>query len=172
MPARSERRNIEIKLRVADLEEVRRRALAAGARAEGSSRQIDTYFRVSHGRLKLRQVDDQSGGTLIFYERPDLAGSRTSRYRLLDIDDADSLGELLSSALAVDAIVDKLRELLMLGHTRIHLDRVESLGSFVELETVITDQLLEEAEREHEEVKDILGLDRFEVVPGSYRDLI
>lgn len=172
MPARSERRNIEIKVRVADLDEVRRRALAAGARAEGSTRQIDTYFRVPRGRLKLRQVDDESCGSLIFYERPDLAGSRTSRYHLLNVDDAAALSEMLSSALTIDARVDKRRELLMLGATRIHLDHVASLGSFVELETVITDQPLEEAESEHAEVESLLGLDRFEVVPGSYRDLI
>jgi predicted adenylyl cyclase CyaB len=161
--------NIEIKVRVPDLGEVRHRLHQARMQVQWEQIQIDTYFRVQHGRLKLREDDSTS---LIAYSRPDEDASRISHYRLLPVSDAETLKVMLSEALGVLVTVRKTRSLYLTGHTRIHLDEVDGLGSFVELETVIDDQPLDAAWAEHYRVRDMLALNQHEVVPFSYSDLI
>ncbi len=138
----------------------------------GEHRQGDTYFRVPCGRLKMRRIRDSPRGTLIYYDRPDRAESRYSKYYLAPVDDAEEVETLLDTALGTLVKVDKTRHLFLYGATRIHLDRVENLGCFVELETVMQYQTEEEARAEHELVKQTLGLDEREIVAVSYGDLL
>lgn len=166
------RRNLEIKARVSGLDTPLAAARALGARDEGLRRDVDTYFQVPTGRLKLRETDGQPEATLIFYRRPDLASSRYSDYMLAPVTDSASLKALLGAALGPVAVVAKRRHLLIYGSTRIHLDRVDGLGSFVELETVLRGQSESEARAEHDLVAAALGLDRAEIVPWSYVDLL
>jgi predicted adenylyl cyclase CyaB len=165
-------RNIEIKARVDDLEHVRRLALDLGATERGVSRDTDVYFAVPRGRLKLRVSDRVPGGTLIAYQRPDQAESRLSDYRLISIPDPDQLLAALAETLGVLVTVSKTRQLLHFGATRIHLDEVNVLGTFVELETVLTDPPLSEAQAEHHFLCDRLGLNESSIVPVSYSDLL
>ncbi|MGC4191469.1 MAG: class IV adenylate cyclase [Thermomicrobiales bacterium] len=145
--------------------------------------QVDTYFRVLHGRLKLRTIaharGDESTGPLIRaeligYERTDRDSSRWSSYRVVVIspEEADTLRTVLASTIGVLVTVTKRRDIAIAGQTRIHLDRVEGLGSFIELETVISTQSDVEAATEHRHVADALGLGRWPTVPGSYSDLL
>lgn len=136
----------------------------------GEHRQGDTYFRVPCGRLKMRRIRDSPRGTLIYYDRPDRAESRYSKYYLAPVDDAEEVETLLDTALGTLVKVDKTRHLFLYGATRIHLDRVENLGCFVKLETVMQYQTEEEARAEHELVKQTLGLDEREIVAVSYGD--
>ena len=138
----------------------------------GERRQGDTYFRVPRGRLKLRQTEGSSHGTLIYYDRPDRAESRYSEYHLAPVDEAEEIETLLGTALGTLVKVDKTRHLFLYGATRIHLDRVENLGCFVELETVVQYQTQEEARAEHELIKLELGLDERDPVAVSYGDLL
>jgi predicted adenylyl cyclase CyaB len=138
----------------------------------GERRQGDTYFRVSCGRLKLRRIGGSPHGTLIYYDRSDRAESRYSRYYFALVDDAEEVETLLDAALGTLVKVDKIRHLFLYGATRIHLDRVENLGCFVELETVMQYQTEEEARAEHELVKQTLGLDERETIAVSYGDLL
>jgi predicted adenylyl cyclase CyaB len=138
----------------------------------GEHRQGDTYFRVPRGRLKLRQTEGSSHSTLIYYDRPDRTESRYSEYHLAPVDDAEEVETLLGAALGTLVKVGKTRHLFLYGATRIHLDQVENLGCFVELETVIQYQTEEEARAEHELVKQTLGLDERETVAVSYGDLL
>ena len=69
-------------------------------------------------------------------------------------------------------MVDKQRELYLWRHTRIHLDEVAGLGPFLELETVVTDQTQEAAERECREVQAALRIREEDLVAGSYADLL
>ena len=165
-------RNLETKARVNDLDRVRRLALDIGAWDRGTQRDTDTYFRVSHGRLKLRVSDGVPLGTLISYQRPDLMESRVSDYRLVSIPNPDSLRDALAETLGVLVTVRKSRQLLLYGATRIHLDHVDGLGTFTELETALGDQSHAEAEAEHHFLRERLGLNEAEIVPVSYSDLL
>lgn len=164
--------NIELKVRVPDLAQVRSRAIALGAEHHWTRKQTDTYFRVATGRLKLRETDGDDPATLIAYARPDDPNSRISQYELLPVSDGERLKRMLVSTLGVLVTVRKTRELYLAGDTRIHLDQVDMLGSFVELETVVSEQSMADAMQEHHKVKSALRLDTYEPVAISYSDLI
>ena len=134
-----------------------------------SLHQIDTYFHCTTGRLKLRQMVDHA--ELIGYNRPNSQTSRYCQYQISSISDPDSLKQILTRTLGVKVVVEKQRSLWLFGATRIHLDRVESLGQFIELETVIQSQSIEEAEREHQHVKRCLKIEDRDLVGQSYSDL-
>ncbi|MGA7670721.1 MAG: class IV adenylate cyclase [Nitrolancea sp.] len=165
-------RNIETKARVADLERVRNVALTIGAEDRGVQRDTDSYFRVAHGRLKLRVSEGIPGGTLIAYHRPDQSGSRDSDYCLVAIVDPDALKEALSETLGVLVEVRKRRHLFIYGATRIHLDEVDDLGAFIELETLLGDHARDNAEAEHAFLRVQLGLQIETTIAGSYSDLL
>lgn len=176
-PARS-RRNLELKVRLTPdgMTRVRERALALGVPIE-RQRQVDRYFAVPEGRLKLRAIEYDTGlsrAELIAYRRPDAAGSRWSAYRIAPLDPAaaDGLAATLAHVLPVLVEVRKWREIAIWGSTRIHLDLVEGAGPFAELETVITGQDDAHAEAEHREVIARLGLDAWPVEAASYSDIV
>src|SRR3954471_11496304 len=127
------RRNVELKARDPEPERSLERARALGAEDRGELRQCDTYFAVPRGRLKLRE-QEPGGAELIAYERPDAAAARESRYRIAPVTDATALREALDAALGTTVVVDKRRHLLLWDGVRIHLDHVDGLGDFVELE--------------------------------------
>jgi predicted adenylyl cyclase CyaB len=167
-------RNVEVKIRVDDLEAVRARALALGAADHGVLHQVDTYFGTpsAHGaRLKLRE-HCPGRSELIAYRRPDTAGLRASDFHLVPVDDPTALREALAHALGVASRVAKSRHLLVLGRTRIHLDRVEGLGDFLELEVVLGERDdVALAQQEAEQILAQLGLRDRPRLPGSYADL-
>jgi homotetrameric cytidine deaminase len=164
------RRNVEIKARDADPAATLERALALGATDEGVVRQRDTYFGRARGRLKLR---GQSTGAaqLIAYERPDAGEARTSAYRLVDVRDPLELREALDAALGTLVVVEKRRHLVLYENVRIHLDEVEDLGTFVELEAVAPPT--SDLSRERALVARLTEqLALGEPVAGSYSDLL
>jgi predicted adenylyl cyclase CyaB len=172
------RRNLELKVRLPakGLAAVRARIEALGVAVERLC-QHDRYFTVPEGRLKLRTISydtESSRAELIAYRRPDTDGSRWSSYRIAPLDPAEvaPLAAALEHVMPVLVEVRKRRDVAMLGATRIHLDVVEELGAFVELETVIGEQADNEAEREHREVIERLGLDAWPAEAGSYSDLL
>ena len=134
-------------------------------------KQLDTYFNVPQGRLKLREINTDEA-ELIYYERSDLAESRYSNYQVCAISEPMAFKQIATIALRVKGVVEKRRELWMFGDTRIHLDEVKNLGQFVELETVIRHQTEGEAQAEHQLVKDALGIKDEDLVSVSYSDLI
>ncbi|MDE0041438.1 MAG: class IV adenylate cyclase [Candidatus Poribacteria bacterium] len=164
-------RNLEFKAEAASLELLRTNLRALEAECSGRLHQIDTYFDVPKGRLKLREVEDY-GGTLVYYERPDAAESRYSHYQLCDIANHTTFKQMMSDVLRVKVIVEKNRELWIYGNTRIHLDEVLNLGEFIELETVIRDQSEAEAQTEHNYLKQKLHIAAADLIPVSYSDLL
>jgi len=163
-------RNIEIKCRCADLAAVCRKAEELGARDAGVLIQSDTFFHASLGRLKLRDFGD-GRGELISYRRPDTAEARGCDYLIHRTGDPQTLGAVLADALGVAGTVRKRRHVLLLRNTRIHLDQVEGLGSFVELETVLSTQTDDEAREELEQIAGALGLRAEDRVAQAYVDL-
>jgi len=133
--------------------------------------QDDTFFRVPHGRLKLRQFADGSA-ELIHYQRADTPQAKLSDHRRVPVPDAAALREALERALGTIGRVRKQRWLLLAGQTRIHLDRVEGLGDFVELEVVLRDDQGEaDGVRIADQLMRELGLHGAERIAGAYLDL-
>jgi homotetrameric cytidine deaminase len=167
------RRNVEIKARDADPDTTLERALALGASDEGVLTQRDTYFGRARGRLKLREQSGgrEAGARLIAYVRPDDDAARTSAYRLAEVGDPAAVREALDDALGTLVVVDKRRHLLLYENVRIHIDEVQGLGSFVELEGVAAADSDLSAERELvARLRNELALG--EPVAGSYSDLL
>jgi adenylate cyclase class IV len=164
--------NIEMKARVADLAAVRERARAvATGRCETLS-QIDTFFDAPGGRLKVREFADGSG-ELITYQRSDAAEPKTSSYHRVPCADAAALASALAFVLPPRGRVVKRRDVIMAGRTRIHLDEVVALGSFVELEVVLGEGEPPAAgHREARELMAALGVEPSMLVAGGYIDLL
>ncbi|MBI4871960.1 MAG: class IV adenylate cyclase [Candidatus Riflebacteria bacterium] len=168
------RRNIEIKARLSDPDGARRVVLALGARSDGLLDQTDHYFEVSatgEERLKLRLVSGRPG-ELVRYRRPESAAIRTSDYEIVPVQNQDELARLVGDRPLL-VTVRKLRELLWLDNVRIHLDRVERLGSFIEFEALVDAEHDEAAC--HLEVRELLaalGLHESELLQTSYSDLL
>jgi adenylate cyclase class IV len=165
-------RNIEVKARIASVEAL---LPAARALADGEPvaiAQDDSFFTAVHGRLKLRQFADGSA-ELIHYHRPDSTEARASDYVRVPAPDPAALREALARACGLLGRVRKQRLLLMKGATRIHLDRVEGLGDFMELEVVLQpDQADSEGHAVAESLMHALGLAGAPRLAGSYLDLL
>jgi len=164
--------NIEIKARVASLEELTKRVRQVSDAPSTRLNQDDTFFHCPHGRLKLRDFGD-GRGELIAYERADRAGPKASHYRISETADPTGLRATLSDALGVLGRVRKHRQVIMVGRTRVHLDKVDGLGEFMELEVVLEpDEPAEAGQREAEELMAALGIGADELIEGAYLDLI
>lgn len=165
-------RNIEIKARARNFERQRRIAEEIGNGPARHLIQEDTFFNVPAGRLKLRALEDGSG-ELIQYYRVDSTGPAESRYRLYPTGDPESLKDVLAAALGTRAVVRKQRTVHLVGPTRIHLDRVEGLGDFVELEVVLEpDQGPEEGVRTAEGLMSKLQIEEPDLIRAAYVDLL
>jgi len=130
-------RNIELKARLRDRERAVRVCDLLGATYQGDIHQVDTYFRVPQGRLKLRE-SDPGEDYLVFYQRPDVAGPKGCDYRIETVNRA--VRPLLTAALGELAVVEKTRSLFLWENVRIHLDEVRELGRFMEFEAVLSDK--------------------------------
>jgi homotetrameric cytidine deaminase len=167
-PVSAPRRNVELK--ALDPDPARSLAVCRelGAEDRGVLRQRDTYFRSRGGRLKLRE-QEPGGATLIQYDRPDAAHARASRYRLSAVPDPDELRASLDAALGTLVVVDKARHLLLWDGVRIHLDTVDGLGSFVELEGVAAPESdLSDEEEKVAHLRAALGIE--DILTDSYSD--
>lgn len=165
-------RNIEIKARVASLAAVESLAAALSGKEPVAIAQDDTFFACPDGRLKLRAFGDDTG-ELIFYRRADDTGPKESFYVISPTSSPDTLRDALGLAYGVIGRVRKQRLLFMAGRTRIHLDRVEGLGEFLELEVVLRDG--ESAEAGRAEARELLASLRItpeQLVSGAYLDLL
>ena len=169
-------RNIEIKARIDSVDALLPRAQALAGGKPETMHQDDTFFRVPHGRLKLREFDDGSA-ELIHYHRPDSGDAKASDYVRVPVPDAAALREALARGCGLLGRVRKVRVLLLVKdggfNTRIHLDRVEGLGEFMELEVVLQNgQSDADGSQAAERLMAELGLQRAPRLAGSYNDLL
>jgi adenylate cyclase class 2 len=167
------RANLELKARCSDLERARERAREVATRWVGVDQQVDTYFVTRAGRLKLRE-SSLSGAQLIPYFRPDERAAKRSDYQVIAIEDGAGLARMLGAMLGVHRIVRKRREIALFENVRIHLDRVDGLGTFVELEAVWdgAEVGLAEQQRKLAFLRERLGLRDEDVIAGSYETLL
>ncbi|CAJ1786391.1 hypothetical protein KOPIIPEJ_00594 [Aeromonas dhakensis] len=165
-------RNIEIKAKIESIELLLPKALTIADQGPVEIEQDDTFFRCDAGRLKLR-IFSPSAGELIFYRRADQQGPKESFYQLTPTHEPDRLRETLSLAWGQIGRVQKKRTLLLVGRTRIHLDRVQGLGHFLELEVVLEeDEPLEAGMQEANDIMAQLGVEPSRLIEGAYLDLL
>ena len=165
-------RNVEIKARIESVQALMPRAAALADQGPTEIVQDDTFFVCPNGRLKLRAFSATSG-QLIFYQRPDQAGPKESFFLISPTSSPDTLREALTLAYGQAGRVRKRRTLFLSGRTRIHLDRVENLGDFLELEVVMADG--EAAEAGVAVAHDLLaklGIAPSQLIGRAYVDLL
>jgi predicted adenylyl cyclase CyaB len=128
--------NLELKARISSISGAIRTARHIQAQSQGILRQRDIYYNVSHGRLKLRIINNHSA-ELIFYNRPNRNGSLFSNYIVLPVSNMRLSNELCTAAFGQKIIVKKKRCLFLYKNSRIHLDEVLNLGTFIEFEVLV-----------------------------------
>ena len=165
-------RNIEIKARARDFDAALQRAETLSGAPCQIIEQTDVFFRVAEGRLKLRTLAPDRG-ELIFYDRPDSVGPKTSLYRISQTSEPAALEALLARALGVLGVVRKTRRLCRVGQTRVHLDDVVGLGRFLELEVVLHEgQSTEDGAAIARDLMREIGVAREDWLEGAYLDLL
>jgi predicted adenylyl cyclase CyaB len=165
-------RNVEIKARVRDVEALRRRVEAMSDTPEEILEQLDTFYITPRGRLKLRVLAPDRC-ELIQYARADEAGAKPSTYDIVRSDDPAAFSRILESALPIRGVVTKSRRLYRIGPTRVHLDDVDGLGTFLELEVVLSKgQTADHGAKIADDLMAKLGIGPDDLVSGAYIDLL
>jgi predicted adenylyl cyclase CyaB len=164
--------NIEIKAYARNFDEIRRRAEGLSGQPATVLSQEDTFFNTAQGRLKLRVLLPKEG-QLIYYTRPDQEGPKRSDYHISLTTDPENLRQVLALACGIRGVVRKTRYLYLVGQTRVHLDYVEGLGQFMELEVVLREgQSDAEGRRIAEDLMARLGVESGDLIEGAYLDLL
>jgi predicted adenylyl cyclase CyaB len=168
----SESRNVEIKARISSIEALVPRVAALADQGPVEIEQYDTFFVCERGRIKLRALS-ATEGQLIFYRRANQAGPKESRFVISPTASPDSLRDTLTLAYGSAGRVRKHRTLYLVGRTRVHLDRVESLGHFLELEVVLAaGESPDAGVKEARALMTALGLADDQLIDGAYVDLL
>lgn len=162
--------NFEFKARLRDAAHVRAVLKSLRARSLGTDRQVDTYFRVPAGRLKIRE--GRLENALIFYQRTDAAHARRSLVELMLLPRRNSVRAILTRSLGVLAVVDKRREIYFVGNVKIHVDRVRGLGTFLEVEAMTRSGDLRKVRAQAAKFQKHFAISPADIVPQSYSDLI
>ena len=165
-------KNVEIKAYSADFVGQSAIARSLSAAEPVIIQQEDVFFNVPEGRLKLRILSPDRA-ELIFYRRPNQQGPKISEYEISVSKDPEGLKNILKSAYGIRNTVVKTRYLYISGRTRIHLDKVESLGEFVELEVVLADtESIEDGEKEAQLLMNNLNISHDQLIEVAYIDLL
>jgi adenylate cyclase class 2 len=164
--------NVEIKARCDNQETVRKIIQSRGADFKGVDHQVDTYFRVHEGRLKLREGNIEN--YLIFYERSNQVGPKQSDVILFESEPRSPLKEILAKSLGSLVVVDKRREIYFIENVKFHLDVVKGLGTFVEIEVIDDDGSIEKEKLmgQCNEYMKLFGISEKDLVSISYSDLL
>ena len=164
--------NIEFKARAADIDALENKLLELSPVFIGEDHQVDTYFNVSSGRLKLREGKIENA--LIHYERPDTAGTKRSDIILYQHTPDKSLKEILVKVHGIKVIVDKIRKIYFIDNVKFHFDHVTSLGTFVEVEAIDrTGEIgIDKLKEQCEKYAAFFNIQPADHIPVSYSDMI
>ncbi|CAG0918514.1 unnamed protein product [Notodromas monacha] len=168
-------RNVEIKARVNDLEQLLKTAEELAGSPCSEIEQHDTFFFSNEGRLKLRVelVNGIRDAKLIFYDRPDESGAKLSNYSISPVSDPSALKHVLSNSLGIKDELVKMRKVFMVGQTRVHVDHIPNHGHFMELEVVLSDhQNAEDGQAEAERLMEQLNIRKEDLLSGAYVDFL
>ena len=164
--------NVEIKARCNNHDKIREILKSKGADFKGTDHQIDTYFNVPNGRLKLREGNIENH--LIHYEREDKEGPKQSKVILYDSKPGSTLKEILTKALGILVVVDKKREIYFIENVKFHIDTVEGLGTFMEIEAIDSDGTIgkDKLQEQCQYYVDLFGIAPTDLLSNSYSDMI
>ena len=164
-------KNVEIKARIRDFSKTQTLVESLNQKPIIVEKQIDTFFKTLKGRLKLRETANKSA--LIYYDRIDSHEPSESDIAISFIDNPDTLKSILSKSLGIRGVVKKERILYKYNQTRIHLDDVQGLGKFIELEVVLNNnQSVKEGKLIADELMSVLNIDKSDLISVAYIDLI
>lgn len=165
-------KNIEIKARCENLAFVRNKLHELKADFKGVDHQIDTYYNSREGRLKMREGNIETN--LIHYNRPNQSGPKQSDFTLFKTDNPEGLKDILSKSMGVKVVVDKKREIYFIKNVKFHIDEVQELGNFVEIEVTDMkgDRTVQEMQVVCEEYMQILNIKSKDLLQVSYNDLL
>jgi predicted adenylyl cyclase CyaB len=170
MPGEMKHLNFEFKARLNDEGRIRETLARLHARFVGTDHQIDTYFRVPSGRLKVREGRIENA--LIFYQRKNLRRARQSTVEMMVLPRRNSLRAILARTLGTLAVVDKRREIYFVKNVKIHLDRVQQLGKFLEVEAISRTGDVKKIRSQAHQFQKLFGIAAKDIVAESYSDLI
>ena len=164
--------NIEIKARTTRATEIRKYLQENDAAFIGTDLQTDTYFNVPNGRLKLREGNIENN--LIYYSRAETGGTKQSNVDMMQVADPPVLKNILAKAMDVLAVVSKRREIYYIGNVKFHLDTLDGLGEFVEIEACdrFEDISVERLKEQCEEYMNVFGVREEDLVRKSYSDMV
>ncbi len=164
--------NIEIKAKSNNQNEIRKILKSKNAEYKGTDHQVDTYFNVPFGRLKLREGKIENH--LIHYERENKEGPKQSNVILFKSNPHSSLKELLTKALGVLTVIDKQREIYFIDNVKFHIDTVTDLGTFIEIEAIDKDGKIgkDELLRQCRRYMDLFMIPEENLISVSYSDLL
>lgn len=164
--------NVEIKAKCSNQGEIREILKAKGAEFIGKDRQVDTYFNSPNARLKLREGNIENN--LIFYDRTNQAGPKNSEIILYKTKANSTLKNLLIASMGIKIVVDKTREIYFIDNVKFHLDKVQNLGEFVEIEAIDNDDSIGEKKlREQCEFYiNLLKIKDSNLLTNSYSDML
>jgi len=163
---------IEFKAIAKDLNKLEQKLIQLYPVFIGEDHQIDTYFHVAKGRLKLREGSIENA--LIYYEREDKAGTKQSDVLLYKHHPDPSLKSILIKLQGIKVVVDKKRRIYFIGNVKFHFDTVEELGTFVEVEAIDDSGTIgvEKLREQCNKYFSFFGLEQSDFINGSYSDLL
>ncbi len=165
-------KNFEFKAKVHEIESHENKLLTLNPKYIGLDHQIDTYFNVKNGRLKLREGNIENA--LINYDRQDILGSKESKVILYKHEPNIALKDILTKQLGIKIVVDKKRKIYFIDNVKFHFDEVKGLGKFIEVEARDCDGVysLEELENQCNKYFKFFDLEKENIIEKSYSDLV
>lgn len=162
----------EFKAKVNDIEKYEKQLLTLNPTFRGLDHQIDTYFNTPKGRLKLREGNIENA--LINYDRENIAGAKESRVILYKHQPDTALKDILIHQLGIKVVVEKKRKIYFVENVKIHFDRVEKLGTFMEVEAIESGEYfsIDELKQQCHKYLHFFELPEGALIDKSYSDLI
>ena len=163
---------IEIKAESNNQDRIREILKLRKADFKGIDHQVDTYFNVNYGRLKLREGRIEN--SFIFYDRENKQGPKQSNVTLFEADPESPLKEILTKALGISVVIDKHREIYFIDNVKFHIDAVEELGTFIEIEAIDKDDSMsrEKLLEQCQSFLELFQISQEDLISVSYRDLL
>lgn len=169
-------RNIEIKAHLRDADNIKSKVISITGLGDisiiGKILQHDRFYRANFGRLKLRYFEEDGTGELIAYDRSNISGPKLSTYTKVHTEIPHTLNDALTKSLGLIGEIKNERFVYIVGQTRVHIDKVEGLGNFIELEVVLNpNQTPEDGKVIADKFMELLNIEKKDLIEGAYFDL-